>query len=83
MINQELKIDEFPDLAEGIEQLDKQILRFSISINLPKDGYGACKSCSCKGWKPNNPKNDYCRECGHHWTQHRDSYKLNYPGNEN
>jgi hydrogenase maturation factor HypF (carbamoyltransferase family) len=34
------------------------------------NGYGACKSCNCRGWQPNNPKNNYCKNCGHHWTQH-------------
>ncbi|MBP9923541.1 MAG: hypothetical protein KBF92_06900 [Bacteroidia bacterium] len=33
-------------------------------------GYGKCKSCGCRGWKPNYPKNDYCKDCGHHWLQH-------------
>lgn len=38
--------------------------------NEPINGYGRCRSCGCKGWKPNYPKNDYCKDCGHHWSQH-------------
>jgi|GEM_PF-4670569 len=34
----------------------------TISID-PKDGYRFCK---CPGWMPNNPKNDYFKNCGHH-----------------
>ena len=37
-----------------------------------KNGYGACKAsgCGCNGYKPNDPLNDYCRVCGHHWERH-------------
>ena len=45
--------------------------KFRLITIDPKDGYGACKSCKCTGWMPNNPKNDYCKSCGHHWEQHR------------
>jgi hypothetical protein len=35
-----------------------------------KNGYGNCKSCNCKGYIPNYPKDDYCKNCGHHWERH-------------
>jgi hypothetical protein len=43
----------------------------NISIEI-KNGYGACKAygCGCNGYKPNDPKNEYCRVCGHHWERH-------------
>lgn len=46
--------------------------KITIDDHLVTDGYGACfiKYCTCKGWKPNNPKNNYCKNCGHHWSQH-------------
>ncbi len=44
---------------------------FGKIVYKPENGYGACKSCKCTGWIPNNPKNDYCKNCGHHWEQHR------------
>ena len=34
-------------------------------------GYGRCKSCDCSGYRPNDPKNNFCRDCGHHFDQHR------------
>lgn len=45
---------------------------FSDTSTKIKNGYGACKAdgCRCNGYKPNDPKNDYCRVCGHHWTRH-------------
>ncbi len=33
-------------------------------------GYGACNACDCRGYRPNDPKNDYCRDCGHSWWNH-------------
>ena len=47
------------------------IMPKKIGFSKPDNGYGACKSCKCTGWIPNNPKNDYCKNCGHHWEQHR------------
>ncbi len=63
----------------NVELLDRKKIRkreiqgIAKHINLvimPKNGYGSCKSCNCKGWVPNHPKNDYCKNCGHHWSQH-------------
>lgn len=41
-------------------------------------GSGPCKAinCKCDGYKPNNPKNDCCRRCGHSWHMHKDAYAL-------
>lgn len=36
-------------------------------------GSGRCKSCGCKGYRPNNPKNDYCKDCGHSWYMHENA----------
>lgn len=33
-------------------------------------GSGRCKACACRGYRPNNPKNDYCKDCGHSWYMH-------------
>lgn len=33
-------------------------------------GSGRCKACGCRGYRPNHPKNDYCRDCGHSWYMH-------------
>ena len=33
-------------------------------------GSGRCKACGCRGYRPNNPKDDYCRDCGHSWYMH-------------
>lgn len=35
-----------------------------------KNGYGWCRSCGCKGYRPNQPKNEYCKDCGHHYSRH-------------
>lgn len=50
----------------------KEQIDFNEHLEEIKSGYGACfvKYCTCTGWKPNNPKNDYCKNCGHHWSQH-------------
>jgi hypothetical protein len=37
----------------------------------PIVGYGSCRACGCKGWIPNQPKNDYCKNCQHNWEMHR------------
>lgn len=39
----------------------------------PTAGSGRCKACGCKGYRPNNPKNDYCKDCGHSWYMHADA----------
>jgi hypothetical protein len=39
----------------------------------PIAGSGRCKSCGCKGYRPNNPKNDYCKDCGHSWYMHENA----------
>jgi len=36
----------------------------------PVAGSGRCKACDCPGYRPNNPKDDYCRDCGHSWYMH-------------
>ena len=33
-------------------------------------GTGGCRSCSCRGYRPNTPPNHYCKDCGHHWNNH-------------
>lgn len=33
-------------------------------------GTGRCKACGCRGYRPNSPKNDYCKDCGHSWYMH-------------
>jgi hypothetical protein len=33
-------------------------------------GSGRCKACACRGYRPNYPKNDYCKDCGHSWYMH-------------
>ncbi|MEA2569235.1 MAG: hypothetical protein QOI24_1236 [Acidobacteriota bacterium] len=33
-------------------------------------GSGRCKACGCRGYRPNIPKNDYCKDCGHSWHMH-------------
>lgn len=30
-------------------------------------GHGRCRSCDCKGYRPDGP--GYCK-CGHHYDQH-------------
>jgi hypothetical protein len=42
----------------------------SIIEDRPIAGSGRCKACGCKGYRPNYPKNDYCRDCGHSWYMH-------------
>lgn len=54
----------------GLPVTEKQINIDNGSIVI-KNGFGSCKACQCMGYKANDPKNDYCRSCGHHWTQHR------------
>jgi hypothetical protein len=34
-----------------------------------KAGWGACKSCGCKGYTKSSTR-DMCGTCGHHWKQH-------------
>lgn len=36
----------------------------------PIGGSGRCRACSCPGYRPNSPKNDYCHDCGHSWYMH-------------
>ena len=36
----------------------------------PLAGEGGCRACSCKGFVPNNPKNNYCKNCEHHYDRH-------------
>lgn len=64
---------------ESFNSLLEETLTEKEEVNLIKTkvqpqeivlGYGKCKSCGCKGWRPNYPKNDYCKDCGHHWTRH-------------
>lgn len=38
--------------------------------SIPLAGYGSCRACDCKGWIPNDPKNNYCKNCGHHYDRH-------------
>ena len=58
------------------EEQDWSIINQQITIDdhskKIKSGYGSCfiKYCTCTGWRPNNPKNDFCKNCGHHWSQH-------------
>lgn len=33
-------------------------------------GWGACRSCNCKGYTKGKGDN-MCGTCGHHWKQHR------------
>jgi hypothetical protein len=42
----------------------------AMTNNGPIAGSGRCKACSCRGYRPNNPKNDYCHDCGHSWYMH-------------
>ena len=64
--NTEIGLKETENIYQNI-RVQKSRNYILVEIN---NGYGACKSCSCKGWIPNYPKNDYCKNCGHHWTQH-------------
>lgn len=50
----------------------QEVILIKTKVNPQKIilGYGKCKSCGCKGWRPNYPKNDYCKDCGHHWSRH-------------
>ena len=61
------------DNIQGEDSLSKITERKNdfndISVEI-KNGYGSCKSCSCRGYIPNDPKNDYCKNCGHHWERH-------------
>ena len=68
IINTELLVMEQDQIITiGLENSDLDKNYFN-----PQNGYGACKAdgCNCNGYKPNDPKNDYCRVCGHHWTRH-------------
>jgi len=50
---------------------DPQLETGSLATdNEPAAGSGRCKSCGCKGYRPNDPKNDYCKDCGHSWYMH-------------
>lgn len=42
-------------------------------LDSPIAGSGPCKACDCRGYKPNDPKNDYCKVCGHSWYMHKDA----------
>ena len=46
------------------------VIRSDANIESPINGYGRCHSCNCQGWIPNNPPNDYCNYCKHHWERH-------------
>jgi len=48
---------------------DGQMLQRIIE-DKPIAGSGHCKACGCRGYRPNTPKNDYCRDCGHSWYLH-------------
>jgi hypothetical protein len=56
------------DVVSFLSEIEQRKIQ-NISETI-KSGYGACRSCDCKGWKPNYPKNDYCKNCGHHWERH-------------
>jgi hypothetical protein len=46
-----------------------------LSIDIgPIAGSGRCKACGCKGYRPNSPKNDYCKDCGHSWHMHESAW---------
>ncbi len=51
------------ELEINHEENEKKIIR---------SGYGRCtvKYCECYGYKPNNPKNEYCSVCGHNYSMH-------------
>ena len=34
-------------------------------------GYGACRSCDCRGYISKNNGSHTCKECDHHKDQHR------------
>lgn len=44
---------------------------FSVEAEPLRAGSGACKACGCRGYRPNSPKNDYCKDCGHSWYMHK------------
>jgi hypothetical protein len=52
------------------EWLTSTSYRAEAVVPKPMFGYGACRSCDCPGYKPNRPKDDYCRVCGHSYYQH-------------
>lgn len=37
----------------------------------PVAGPGACRACSCRGFKPTGKGNDICADCGHYWQIYR------------
>lgn len=57
---------------KSILEPTKSKINFINTSGEIKNGYGACKAsgCGCNGFKPNDPKDDYCRVCGHHWTRY-------------
>jgi hypothetical protein len=62
--------------TECVSAKYEQFLGIAATCTLEEEqsvraGYGACKSCSCKGFVSNYPPNDKCKECKHHYTQHR------------
>ncbi len=36
----------------------------------PIAGYGRCRACTCTGYVPNDPKNNFCKTCEHNFDQH-------------
>jgi hypothetical protein len=45
----------------------------AVTIEGPVYGTGRCKACHCRGYRPNYPKNDYCKDCGHSWYMHENA----------
>jgi len=72
MKNQPDNIHDFEicEVAECAIKVPKMQNLINNELKDISNGYGSCKSCSCRGWIPNYPKNDYCKNCGHHWVQH-------------
>ena len=33
-------------------------------------GYGKCRGCDCRAFKPTGKANNICATCGHHWQSH-------------
>lgn len=46
------------------------VIDVPIVEDRPLAGSGRCKACGCRGYRPNSPKNDYCKDCGHSWYMH-------------
>ncbi len=53
--------------AESDHQVGTTLL---TNDDTPIEGSGPCKACDCRGYIPNKPPNDYCKNCQHSWYMH-------------